>query len=87
MYIAIPHGDLIKAMRENGVSQSRLNDLEDDYVMKMCDGSNDRTNIYTSDDDVAELEPEVGAVVKQWIEAGYVPKGEKYTKFILYFDR
>jgi hypothetical protein len=87
MYIAIPHGELFDAMLTNGVPQARLNELEDIYLELMCDGSYDRTGIYTSEEDLAELEPEVATVVRGWIAAGFVPQGEKYSHFILYYDK
>lgn len=87
MYIAIPHGELFDAMRENGVSPRRVCALEDLYVERMCDGSNDRMGIYTSKDDIAELEPEVAQVVQAWVDAGFVPSGEPYAHFILYYDK
>lgn len=86
MYIAIPFGDIIDAMRANGVVQPVLNEIDDKYCEEL--GQYGRVSIYTNLETDKRLHPEVLKVVRQWQEAGFIPNdpADKYAYFFLYYD-
>jgi hypothetical protein len=86
MYIAIPFGDMIEAIRDNGATQPRINDIEDEYCNNL--GQFGRISIYTSQMDAKKYEPEIQQVVRQWQAAGFIPTNphDKYELFFLYDD-